>query len=158
MPQKRRQRLKFEDLDYEVFPDGRCRVEVRLEWQGEEFSAAVEGLNPLDGAYRTAAQATVEAAAAASDRTMDLELTGVKSIRAFDTLLVVAAVAATGNERRYKLIGVKATEEEEPVETAARAVLDALNRVLELYVPQRDGERDPGEEGEDAPAGGEPTG
>lgn len=145
MSQPRRQRLRYDDLDYEVFPNGRSRVEVRLEWRGELFSGSAEGMDPLQGSHRTAAQATLRAAALAAGGRIDLDLMGVKSFRAFDTLLIVAAVKATSGERSYRLIGVKAEEESESVETSARAVLDALNRVLELYVEHDDDDVRPGD-------------
>lgn len=134
MAEPRRQRLRFDGADYRVFPNGRCRVEVRLEWLGQDFTAAAEGTQPLEGELRTAAQATIQAASEASSGRMDLDLMGIKTIRAFDVNLVVAAVIARGDGKSYKLLGAKAVAEESPVETACRAVLDALNRVLERYV------------------------
>ena len=136
MAQPRRQRLRYEGLDFEVFPDGRCRAGVTLEWSGERFRASAEGMSPMDGSLRTAALATLDAAALASGGRLSLELSGVKSMRAFDTLVAVVSIRARTEEREYRLIGVKAADDEEPVETAARAVLDGLNRVLELYVPR----------------------
>ncbi|MGD2070604.1 MAG: hypothetical protein PVI57_18165 [Gemmatimonadota bacterium] len=142
MPSMRRQRLRYDGLQYDVRPDGRCRIEVKLEWRGRTFSAVAEGLQPLHGSLRTAAEATLEAAAAATGGRLELSLRGIKPLRAFDVTLIVVAVAAHEGERRYKLLGTKAVEGEEPVEAACRAVLDALNRVLELYVarpPEDDG-------------------
>ena len=138
----RRQRVRFDGLDYEVFPDGRCRAVVRLEWAGELFTGEAEGTEPLAGSLRTAASATLRAASEVARGSLDMTLVGIKAIRAFDVDLVVSSVTARAGESRYRLLGAKAAEDEELVEAACRSVLDAINRVLELYVVDPD-EPDP---------------
>lgn len=136
MTTTRRQRLRFDGLDYEVFPDGRCTVEVRLEWRGVIHRAKVEGMQPMGGNLRAAAQATLAAATQVSGGSLELTLTGIKPVRAFDELVIIAGVKARAADRSYRLLGAKATTkgEREPLESTARSVLDAINRVLELYV------------------------
>jgi len=130
-----RLRLRFDRVDFEIFPDGRCSVEASLEWSSRLYRGEAEGLGPLQGRLRTAALATLRAAAAASDDVLELELTGIKTVRAFDTMVVIAAVHAEVGGRPYRLLGAKTSPDEEKlVETAARAVLDAINRVFEKYV------------------------
>lgn len=140
MTSTRRQRLRFDGLDYEVFPDGRCTVEVRLEWKGVVHRAKVEGMQPMGGNLRAAAQATLNAAGQVSGDALELTLTGIKPVRAFDELVIIAGVKARASDRSYRLLGAKATAkgEREPLESTARSVLDALNRVLELYVDTED--------------------
>lgn len=141
MTTTRRQRLRFDGLDYEVFPDGRCTVEVRLEWNGVVHRARVEGMQPMGGNLRAAAQATLIAAGQVSGGALELTLTGIKPVRAFDELVIIAGVKARASDRSYRLLGAKATAkgEREPLESTARSVLDAINRVLELYVETDDG-------------------
>lgn len=138
MTEPRRQRLRFVSIDYDVEPDGSCRVEVSLEWLGDIHRGEARGMEPLGGDLRTAAEATLLAAARAADEPLELTLIGIKRVRAFDTTLVVSALRATeereGETRRYKLVGAKTLGAETAVEATARSVLDALNRVLERYV------------------------
>lgn len=132
-----RLRLRFDRVDFEIFPDGRCSVAVSLEWSGRLYRGEAEGLGPLQGRLRTAALATLRATAAASGHVLDFDLTGIKTVRAFDTMVVIAAVQAEVEGRHYRLLGAKTSpDQEELVETAARAVLDALNRVFEKYVAE----------------------
>lgn len=132
-----RLRLRFDRVDFEIYPDGRCSVEVGLEWGGRVYRGDAEGLGPLQGRLRTAALATLRATAAASGDLLELGLTGIKTVRAFDTMVVIVAVQADVEGRHYRLLGAKTSpDDEELVETAARAVLDAINRVFEKYVAE----------------------
>lgn len=132
-----RLRLRFDRVDFEIYPDGRCTVTVALEWGGEVYRGEAEGLGPLQGRLRTAALATLRATSSASGDVLELGLTGIKTVRAFDTMVVIAAVQVDVEGRHYRLLGAKTSPDEEAlVETAARAVLDAINRVFEKYVAE----------------------
>lgn len=130
-----RRRLCLVDVLHRSEPDGRCRIEVSMEWQGTAFKAQREGTQTTQGVLRAAAEACLEAAAAASGNSIALRLVGVKSVRAFDSEVIIASVRGESPERTYRLLGCAACGPgDDPSQAATRAVLDALNRILEKYV------------------------
>ena len=132
----RRQRLRFDDLHHHTTQDGRCRVEVRLEWCGVSYNGTEEGLETQQGRLRAATLAALRAVAAAAGDQLGLELAGVKAVRVFDGWVVVAAVRGTGQGKPLRLLGSAACGDEEAIErSAALAVLDATNRVVERLTP-----------------------
>jgi hypothetical protein len=129
-----RQRLRFDDLSLDTAPDGHCRVEVRLEWRGHHYQTSATGLNTHEGRLRAVAEATLDAQRH-SVETVALELSGVKAVRAFDGWVVIVRVNATAEGRPYRLLGSAACEAEDQVPwCAARAVLDATNRLMERHL------------------------
>jgi hypothetical protein len=69
-------------------PDGSGRVSVRLEWGGEYYEGTVPCLETQQGILKTASEAALTATLAstlrATSSTIDLEVIGVKTVRAFD--------------------------------------------------------------------------
>lgn len=132
-----RTRLRLGGLTHHTEPDGRCRVSVQLEWDGRIHKRACEGLETSHGRLNAAAHATLASvtAAATGDR-IHLHLLGIKAVRAFDGWVVVTRVNGSDSDRAYRLLGSAPCESEEDLpQTAARAVLNALNRIVESHVP-----------------------
>lgn len=130
-----RSRLRFETLERDSSPDGRCRITVSLEWSGGlVFRGSAEGTTTLEGETRTAALATVRAAIEATEERLSLTLMGVKAIRAFDAWVVIVSVRAETDEKEYNLIGAYACPEAQTTRGAVLAALDASNRILERYM------------------------
>lgn len=131
----RRTRLRFDELDLESFQDGRCRLRIRLVGpDGETFSGEASGTETLVGSLRTAAQATLQAAEAATGGRLTLSLVGIKAVRAFDSWVIIGAVRAESEQRTYGLLGAETAADGDTVTAAVRTILDATNRVLEKYV------------------------
>ncbi|MGB1779800.1 MAG: hypothetical protein ACPHQP_09620, partial [Longimicrobiales bacterium] len=69
-------------------PDGSGRVSVRLEWDDEVFEGTVSCLETQQGVIRAASQAALQAAVASAEGLLptgiELEVVGVKAVRAFD--------------------------------------------------------------------------
>jgi hypothetical protein len=134
---EKRERLRFESLEYEDFPNGRCRVRVVLEWSGQvEYEGTSEGTSTLEGSLRVGAEATLQAAREAAGTELTLTLRGVKAIRAFDAWLVVVSVLGRSDDKTYRLLGAFPCPDDDTVRGAAMAVLDATNRVLSRFVNQ----------------------
>jgi hypothetical protein len=134
-----RTRLRFDSLEQVTTPDGSGRVAVRLEWKGEMFEGEVPCLQTQQGVLRAAAQATVVATLAsaqeAAEVAIDLEVVGVKAVRAFDGWVVVTRINGTAGSETYRLLGAAPCEREEDLPAAAvKAVLNASNRILEQRV------------------------
>lgn len=130
-----RQRLRFRAVEHEDYPDGRCRIRVVLEWrEGRTFVGEASGTQTTVGWLRTSAEAALQAAEAAADGRLTLTLAGIKAVRAFDGWVVIAAVRARSEDRTYSLLGAQTSRGDEFRSSAVRSVLDAINRVLELYV------------------------
>ncbi len=130
-----RKRLRLEDLRHDATPDGRCRLSAHLEFSGRSFVGTQEGIETHHGRIRAVAEAILRAATEASEGTIELELVGVKAVRAFDGWVVVARVNGVGVAGAYRLLGSAAAEDEASLLPAsARAVLDATNRVLERHM------------------------
>ena len=122
-------RLKFSDFDFTSLPDGRCRARVGLRLGDEaKYEGMSEGLGSPTGELRCAAQATVKALEQAVQGKVDLELLGVKSVRAFDSVVVIVSLACQ-EEEAHRVVGSYLAEDELP-RGAALAVLNATNRML----------------------------
>lgn len=133
---RRRQRLRFDDLRQDTTPDGRCRVEVRLEWCDLSHRGTAEGVATHEGRLRAAALAALGATVSAGEGGVELGLSGIKAVRAFDGWVVVVAIRGKVDEQRYRLLGCAAIETEDALPRGAvLAVLDATNRVMEPFVP-----------------------
>ena len=83
-----RSRLRLDSLEQVTTPDGSGRVAVRVEWHGDMFEGEVPCLQTQQGILRAAAQSTVVATLAsthdAGSTNIQLDVVGVKAVRAFD--------------------------------------------------------------------------
>jgi hypothetical protein len=131
-----RSRLRFDSLSHVRTPDGSGRVSVRLEWGGQMFEGTVSCLETQQGIIKAASQAALTATLASRSGNgsagLDLEVVGVKAVRAFDGWVVVTRINGSRGEERYRLLGAAPCEGEDDLPGAAvKAVLNASNRVLE---------------------------
>lgn len=133
-PSPRRERLRFDGLNYQTLPDGTSRLEVRLEWGGTVHVGRSAGTGTLEGDLRAAAEATLVAATAASGQVVKLGLLGIKAVRAFDGRVIIAAVEARAEGRQHKLLGAHALAAGDVPRAAALTVLDALNRIMAPFI------------------------
>lgn len=130
-----RERLDFQDFLYEAYPNGRCSTAVTLGWtDGVTYDGTADGTQTLEGKLRCGALASLSAAENATQGQIQLDLLGVKALRAFDQWIVIVLVRGRGEEETYRLLGSYATAEDEAARGAALAVLDATNRILEKYM------------------------
>ena len=142
-PQNTGERLRFDAVDHEDYPNGHCRIRVMLEGpNGGNYRGEALGTQTTEGWLRACAQATLHAAELAVQRRVRLSLVGIKAVRAFDSWVIVSAVRARSSDRVYSLIGAQASSEEACLRIAVLSVLDALNRVLTPYAEPND-EGDP---------------
>ncbi|HEX6041773.1 hypothetical protein [Longimicrobium sp.] len=129
MPEPRR-RVRFVSARMAMPRFGRARAEVELEWGGQTFADAVEGETGNAMELRHAAQATLGALAGILNGRMQFSLVGIKSVRAFDTDLVVVLLRT---DNVNPLIGASLATSD-TYRSAALAVLNATNRVLGNYL------------------------
>jgi hypothetical protein len=123
-------RVKFEDLDLETLPSGRCRSTVTLAWDDDnKFQGTAEGVSSEVGVLRCAAEATSRALEAAVDSRVQLELLGITTIKAFDTVVVVVSLASRFSDHTQRVVGSSVIDGN-PAGAAVRAVLSATNRLL----------------------------
>lgn len=125
-----RRRVRFVSARMNTPRMGRARAEVELEWDGQTFADAVEGETGNAMELRHAAQATLGALGAILHGRMQFSLVGIKSVRAFDTDLVVVLLRT---DNVNPLIGASLATSD-PFRSAALAVLNATNRVLGNYL------------------------
>ena len=138
-PSSVRSRLRFDGLDHEITPDGSGIVSVRLEWGGQMYEGSVQCLETVQGVIKAASQATLAATLASThqpaNHRVELEVVGVKAVRAFDGWVVVTRINGTSGEERLRLLGAAPCEAEEDLPSAAvKAVLNASNRVMEQHI------------------------
>lgn len=125
-----RERLRFIDFDFERLPNGRCRAAVGLAWHdGAHFDGTDEGYGSEAGELRCAATATLNAIEAAVENLVSFELLGVKSVRAFDTIVLIVSVVSKSGEETHRLVG-SFLADDDSTRGAAVAVLSATNRLL----------------------------
>lgn len=137
---KVRSRLRFDSLEHHTTPDGSGRVSVRLEWRGEFFEGTVSCLETQQGIIKAASQAALSATLESTNSVgagddIELEVVGVKAVRAFDGWVVVTRINGTAGADSYRLLGAAPCEAEDDLPGAAvKAVLNASNRVMEQRV------------------------
>jgi len=108
------------------------RVRVTLEWEGQPTSGEVAGEPGVQVELRTAALATLQALELLVGQPLGLRLAGVKALRVFDSEIMAVAFSKPGSPpARY--IGTVIVGSD-PLHAAAAAVLDALNRLVGMYV------------------------
>lgn len=134
-----RSRLRFDSLEHVTTPDGSGRVSVRLEWGGKFYVGTVSCLETQQGILKAASQAAISATLSSTKRAtngrIDLEVVGVKAVRAFDGWVVVTRVNGRAGADSYRLLGAAPCEAEDDLPGAAvKAVLNASNRVMEQRV------------------------
>ncbi len=124
-------RIRFEGLELDELPNGRCTATVQLAWEAEgpRFTGAAEGVTSEIGLLRCAAEATSRALEAAVDNRVTLELQGITTIKAFDTIVVVVSLASRFSDHSQRVVGSTVIEGESAA-AAVRAVLSATNRLL----------------------------
>ena len=131
------ERLVFSDFTFKRFPDGRCRAQVQLTRRGgDQFVGTSEGRGTDTMALRCAAQASVGAIQQAVEPGQSLELLGVKSVHAFDSVIVIVSVGVSGGGNRRRFVGTYVAEKGSE-RAAAVAVLNATNRYLTNEVVPR---------------------
>lgn len=127
-----RHRVRFVGVERIPELEGRVRMRVTLEWDGQLHQGEEAGEGGVALEMRTAAAAAVKAVQALSPDDLRLRLIGVKQIRAFDQeITVVSIFRETGGPQR--LVGAVLTTDD-ALKTSALAVLNALNRVLGNYL------------------------
>lgn len=136
MPESRRTRVRFEDLEYEESPNSRFRVVVRLEWGGCPYVGEASGMMTREGRLLTGARAALQAIEKTTEGRLALSLVGIKAVRAFDGWVVVGSVFGRGDPESYKLLGAQTADEEGMLRGAVLTMLDATNRVIEKYLEE----------------------
>lgn len=123
------QRLRFAEFEIERLPSGRCRASVLLTHEGKEHRGESAGLASQAGEMRCAAEATVEALSRSTGGKLTLEIVGVKSVRVFDSMVVIVSISVRGEGAPPRVVGSCLTEGD-IARAAALAVLNATNRIL----------------------------
>lgn len=123
-------RIQFESLDVQQLPDGRVTARITLAWDPQRrFQGSATGIESDTGTLRCAAEAAAEALELAVDRKISLELLGVRTIKAFDALVVVVALSSRTSDHQQRVVG-SAVMRGDPARAAVNAVLGATNRLL----------------------------
>ena len=126
----RRERLRFIEFDFERLPNGRCRARVQLQWgDGSRFEGEAEGFGSEAGQLRCAAEAMLQAIQRAVEGQITFELLGVKSVRAFDAVVLIVSIGSHYEGDSHRLVG-SFLADTDTARGAAVAVLNATNRLL----------------------------
>lgn len=132
----KRERLRFTDFQFRRASDGRCTVEVELEWlEGQRSRGNSAGQSSPTVDLRVAAEAALRAIENFSDGRMVFDLIGAKSVRAFDANVVIVSIE-NKREGPRRLLGACLVEDD-PCRGAVVAVLSATNRVLSNFIATR---------------------
>lgn len=123
-------RIRFDELELERKADSECQARVVLAWQkGEEFTGESSGIHSETGVLRCAAEAAAHALELAVGKRVMLEVLGVRTIKAFDAIIVVVALASRVSDHRQRIVG-SAIIHDDAARAAVHAVLSATNRLL----------------------------
>jgi hypothetical protein len=123
-------RLRFREFALDRLPNSRCRARVVLALTDEQsWVGEGEGLMSQSGELRTAADACVAALSKAIQGRAQLELLGVKAVKAFDNNVIIVSMAYTEDGKGQRLVGCFLADADS-ARGAALAVLNATNRIL----------------------------
>jgi hypothetical protein len=123
-------RLRFAGFDFRKLPSGVGSAAVTLEWKGtERFVGRAEGVSSAFADLRLAVEATLRALAEFTRHKDVFELVGVKSVRAFDSNVVMVSVMAKRDGKPTQLVGCRIADGD-PLRSAVLATLQATNRLL----------------------------
>ena len=126
-----RERLRFLEFGFERLPDARCRARVLLERAGGgRYEGTADGMASAAGELRCAAEASAQALQGLVGDHLTFEMLGVKSVRAFDTRVVIVSLAAVEMSGATRLVGSCLVDDDLP-RGAALAVRNATNRMLD---------------------------
>ncbi|MEO7964664.1 MAG: hypothetical protein ABIT38_12245 [Gemmatimonadaceae bacterium] len=133
----RRERLRFTRFLFERSRTAHCRAEVELEYEpGDAVIGVAEGIATPLGDVRLAAEATLRAIEKFSKGEVQLELLGVKQMRAFDANVVIVSVVSTRGDGERRLLGCHLADED-LLRGTVIATLQATNRVLGNIISRR---------------------
>jgi hypothetical protein len=135
--QQKRERLRFTRFSFTRTPTAHCTAEVELEWVNEQkIIGRASGVASPVGDLRLASDATLRAVETFSNGALQFELIGVKTMRAFDSTVVIVSVLYTRADSPQRLLGVHLADED-PLRSAVVATLQATNRLLGNYIATR---------------------
>lgn len=123
-------RIRFEGLDLQRRRDSKIACKVTLAWSADkQVVGEAEDDDSEIGQLRCAAAATTNALEFAVDERVKLSIMGIRTIQAFDAIIVVVLLAGRFSSHTQRVVG-SALITGRPVHAAARAVLSATNRLL----------------------------
>jgi hypothetical protein len=123
-------RLRFSGFDFRKLPSGLGSATVTLEWKAtERYVGRAEGVSSAFADLRLAVEATLKALAEFTRHKDVFELVGVKSVRAFDSNVVMVSVLAKREGKPTQLVGCRIADGD-PLRSAVLATLQATNRLL----------------------------
>ena len=135
--QLKRERLRFVDFHFTRTPAGQCTAEVELEWlEGSRVRGTASGQSSPMGDLRIAAEAALRALETFTEGGLQLELIGIKAMRAFDANIIIVSVGVLRGEGPRKLLGCYLAERD-PIRASVVAVLNATNRLLGNFIATR---------------------
>ncbi len=131
-----RRRARCHSVETRTSRDSRCMVRVEVEWiSGEIVEGQGQATDTPEGRMQAGATAALEAVSRVGEGAIGLEIRGTKLVRAFDGLIVIAALRALRGEHRYDLIGSTVAPRDDVARGAVLTVLDATNWILEPRAP-----------------------
>jgi hypothetical protein len=123
-------RLRFAGFDFRKLPSGLGSAVVTLEWkETERYVGRAEGVSSAFADLRLAVEATLKALAEFTRHKDVMELAGVKSVRAFDSNVIMVSVLAKRDGKSMQLVGCRIADGD-PLRSAVLATLQATNRLL----------------------------
>lgn len=131
-------RVRFKDFQLSESPSGTCEAAVILGWDsGEQTIGKAQGINSPSGILRCSAEAAISALdELVIEYGISLDLLGVKSIRAFDSVVVIVSLTSNMDNKVQRLVGSCIIQEDAP-RGAALAVLNATNRLVGNMIHSR---------------------
>jgi hypothetical protein len=129
-PHQRPARLRFVGFTFQRLQSGQGTADVTLEWHdGTRYLGRSEGVSSAWADLRLAADATLRAIAQFTRQPGGFELVGVKSLRAFDSNVVLVSVVGRRDGKAQQLLGCRIAEGD-LLRSAVLATLQATNRVM----------------------------
>ncbi len=112
--------------------DGKICIEIKLQWQNEEFTGQAEGVKSDSNIFRVAVRAALKAVENAVGIRNCFVLEDLKTsvLAEKDVILVAVSFVIDGQEQMFCGSAFVGTDR---IETAVKAALDAINRRVAIY-------------------------
>jgi hypothetical protein len=133
-PSKQNRAIRLKEVNVETQESGQCRISVQLNFRGKTITGERTGPDEADYKIMLAAQSTIDALYKATEERVRMDLLFIErqSIEKVGREVIMVLIDVNTDEEARAATGACQVKGD-PIQAAARAVLDATNRIIELY-------------------------
>jgi hypothetical protein len=133
-PERQKRLIRLQEVKAEPQDGGQCRVSVNLAFKDSIIIGERSGPDEPDYKIMLAAMSTLDALQKITEDRMKMDLLFIErqQVKRVNREIIMVLIDVNVNENTRAATGACQIKED-PLEGAARAVLDATNRIVELF-------------------------